>query len=154
MSQYILDSDSASNYIDTRRTHPALRKRILGLPPETMFITVITVEEVLSGLLAAVQLARKNRNNPAFLFLAYDQLSNFASNLLRFQILGYDEAAEDAFQKIPENIRKRRPQDCRIAAIALARGYIVVTSNLRDFAGIPGLSCEDWTQDENESESA
>ena len=37
-------------------------------------------------------------------------------------------------------------QDCRIAAIARSKGYIVVTANVDDFEKIGIAQVEDWTQ--------
>ena len=37
--------------------------------------------------------------------------------------------------------------DMRIGAIALARGFIVVTGNVRHFQRIPGLRVENWFED-------
>jgi len=34
--------------------------------------------------------------------------------------------------------------DLRIAAIALSRGLIVVTGNVREFQRVPGLQVENW----------
>ncbi|GBC89420.1 Ribonuclease VapC2 [bacterium HR14] len=37
------------------------------------------------------------------------------------------------------------PHDLLIAAIALANGVVLVTNNIREFARVPNLVCEDWT---------
>jgi tRNA(fMet)-specific endonuclease VapC len=36
------------------------------------------------------------------------------------------------------------PLDALIAAHALRLGAVVVTRNLREFARVPGLKCENW----------
>jgi len=36
------------------------------------------------------------------------------------------------------------PYDLQIASIAVARGLIVVTSNVSEFSRVPGLKLEDW----------
>jgi tRNA(fMet)-specific endonuclease VapC len=41
----------------------------------------------------------------------------------------------------------RADLDLLIAATALCHGLVVVTANVRDFAGLPGVRVEDWTVD-------
>ena len=38
------------------------------------------------------------------------------------------------------------PNDLMIASVARARGFILVTSNIREFSRVDGLRVEDWTQ--------
>jgi len=38
------------------------------------------------------------------------------------------------------------PYDVLIAGQALRRGLVVVTANVREFARVPGLVCEDWSR--------
>jgi tRNA(fMet)-specific endonuclease VapC len=49
-----------------------------------------------------------------------------------------------------ETLRRQRVRigtvDLRIASIALARGFTVLTRNLVDFERVPGLAAEDWTR--------
>ena len=56
---YLLDTSIVSNFIDERRYFPQLTQRILSNPPEQIFISVITVEEILQGALAAIQKAKR-----------------------------------------------------------------------------------------------
>lgn len=43
-------------------------------------------------------------------------------------------------------VKRAGTQDLKIAAIVLSVNGILVTRNQRDFARIPGLVIEDWTQ--------
>lgn len=52
---YLLDTSVVSNFLDERRYYPQLTARILSQPPEHIFISIITVEEILRGALASVQ---------------------------------------------------------------------------------------------------
>lgn len=57
--------------------------------------------------------------------------------------LPFDSAAAQTYAALPF---KRRSFDRLIAAHALSLGFVLVTANGRDFADIPGLQTEDWTQ--------
>jgi tRNA(fMet)-specific endonuclease VapC len=58
-------------------------------------------------------------------------------------VLPFDEAAAHVYARLPF---KRQSFDRLIAAQALSLGLAVVTSNRKDFAGIPDLRVEDWTR--------
>ena len=48
---YLLDTDTISNYLDKRRGNEKLRQKIEQMPPETIWISIITVEEIIRGIL-------------------------------------------------------------------------------------------------------
>ena len=58
-------------------------------------------------------------------------------------VLPFDQAAAEAYSRLPF---KRGSYDRLIAAQALSLGLTVVTSNMSDFAGVPGLKVEDWAR--------
>lgn len=63
----------------------------------------------------------------------------------RFQILSFTEPAIDRFTYLKGLKLGVRHADLRIAAITLEHGGMLVTRNLRDFRGIPGLAIADWS---------
>lgn len=58
-------------------------------------------------------------------------------------VLDFDRHAAETFRSFPF---RRHRLDRLIAAHALALGVILVTSNVDDFAVIPGLKVENWTR--------
>ena len=57
-------------------------------------------------------------------------------------LVPFDEAAAREYAKLPF---KRARFDRLLAAHALSIGATVVTSNVGDFADVPGLAVENWT---------
>ncbi len=145
---YILDTDTASNYLDKRRNNPALRGRIDAQLPDTIFVTIITVEELLKGMLALLNSARKHPRNADKVIQYYNGLYRLTHDLTYFAILPYDESSEARFQKIPSNVRMRCSQDCQIAAVAAQHNYTVVTSNAQDYDRIGIARHVDWMREE------
>ena len=142
---YLLDTDTVSNYLDRRRGNKRLRQRIEQEAPETIWISIITFEEIMKGVLNLLNQARKHPRNAVKIVAYYRLLQNLANDLGYFQILPYDTDAEVKYQDIPAAVRQQHPQDSHIAAIALANDFTLITSNTRHFSKIPGLRTEDWS---------
>lgn len=68
-----------------------------------------------------------------------DQLEAFVRDI---PVRPFDVAAARAYGRLPF---RRDRVDHLIAAHALSVDAILVTANVRDFAGMPGLKVEDWT---------
>jgi tRNA(fMet)-specific endonuclease VapC len=65
--------------------------------------------------------------------------------LNHFRLLSFTEPAIDRFAQLKALKLGVRRMDLRIAAIALENGGTLVTRNVRDFQGVPGLNIENWT---------
>ena len=63
-------------------------------------------------------------------------------------ILPFDTAAARIYAQLRADLERRgtplADADLRIAAIALAHGFTVVTGNIRHFGRVPGLPVENW----------
>ena len=83
--------------------------------------------------------------------------SGSAKNLLALEhflepleIADFDIAAAEAYGRLRQLLESGGtpigPLDTQIAAHALARHVVLVTNNTREFARVPGLVLENWTQ--------
>ena len=142
---YLLDTDTISNLADKRYASNRLQERVAAEPLKNLHTSVITLSETARGWLDFINQARKQPRRGDKLVEAFALFQDEMQYVMQYNILPYDEEAEKAYQTIPAKIRQQHSQDCYIAAIALSRGLIVVTSNLSHFRKIPNLQCEDWT---------
>jgi tRNA(fMet)-specific endonuclease VapC len=126
---YLFDTSIVSNYLDKRRNFPQLTESILSTSPELIFISIITVEEILQGALASIQRVRQKPS----VTNAYRYFEELFAALQYFQILPYTIEAETIYQSLPTKAKRIGTQDCRIAAVARSKGYILVTANGEHF---------------------
>jgi tRNA(fMet)-specific endonuclease VapC len=138
MDLYVLDTDILSLY---QRGHVTVCDRVERHELGTLAVTIITVEEQLSGWYT-VRRRRKGRKELAHI---YDQFTESVRLLARMQILSFTERAIDQYERLRQLKLRVRTNDLRIAAIALENSAIVVTRNRVDFEQIPGLQIEDWS---------
>ena len=139
MTVHVLDTDILTLL---QERHLAVQERVAACRPEELAITVISVEEQLSGWYRRLRKAKK----PAELARVYQRLAAAVQSLSRLQILSFTEQAirrYDELRKLKLNVRK---MDLRIAAITIDEGATLVTRNVRDFQDIPGLKIEDWSK--------
>lgn len=130
---YIFDTDVVSHVLRPRPPAHLLR-RLAVVPPDAQFTTAITLGEVVFGA------ARAGR--PELLVRAR------AVVLDALTVLPFDAEAAVHYGELRAALERDgtplAEPDLRIAAIALARGFTVVTGNVRHFERVPGLIVENW----------
>jgi tRNA(fMet)-specific endonuclease VapC len=139
--KYLLDNDASSLLL---RGHPTLGNRVTSIPYEDLGVSGIAAEEMLTGALAVLNRARSDRL--INLRDAYARLTRIVQHLARFNILPYDDDAENLYRSWPAHITRVGKFDCRTAALAITYGLVVVTCNGKDFSRIQGVTFEDWTE--------
>jgi tRNA(fMet)-specific endonuclease VapC len=137
----VLDTDCVSFFLHRASAYPHLISRINAVPRVFLALSVVTIQENMRG---AISLVEKNANGRRAVE-TYRFFCEVWESLHEFQVLPYTEAAERIFDSLPPEVKRKGPRDCRIAAIAIAHGAIVVTHNAQDFERIPGVTHVDWT---------
>lgn len=138
MSLFVLDTDTLTLL---QRRIPIVCERAAAHATETA-ITVLTVEEQLSGWYGLLRKAKK----PEKLIEAYRSLAANVRFLSQLRILDYDESALSRYEELKRQKLNIGKFDLRIAAVALHYRATVVTCNVRHFQRIPGLQIEDWSK--------
>lgn len=139
MSRYILDTDHLTLL---QHYHPLILQRARVVGDYNIFITTITLEEQVRGRLAAIN---KASIKPEKLVVAYANLRKTFLYFRDVNLLDFNEAAYDCYQKLIQQRIRIGTQDLRIAAIALTNQAVLVTRNHKDFNKVPYISLEDWT---------
>lgn len=138
MVRWLFDTDHVSLH---ERGHPALQVRLASVSPDSLGVSVITVEEMIRGRLAV--LARRTDGERRV-----HSYAKFMETVLFFSkipVIPFDMACEEQFQALRALRIRVGSQDLRIAATALVHRVILVTRNQRDFEQVPGLVFEDWS---------
>jgi tRNA(fMet)-specific endonuclease VapC len=137
MSLYVLDTDTFSLY---QRGHPDLDAKIDAHPLHELAITVITVEEEVSGWYRLLRQVRR----PDEQARVYERLAEAIPLLARWRILPMTVPAIMRYEALKRSNLNVRKMDLRIAAIVQEYGGVLVSRHLRDFQRIPNLLVEDW----------
>lgn len=139
MSLYILDTDILTLLQDG---DPTVRHHVASQPKQDIGITIISVEEHLTGWYSRIRRA----NKPVLLAQAYERLTRNVCYLANLPtILSFTEPAILRFEQL-KSLKLNVPgNDLRIAAITLEHICILVSRNLRDFQRVPNLVVEDWS---------
>jgi len=138
MSLFVLDTDTLSLH---ERRHPVVLAHVQAHLTDELAITVITVEEQLSGWYQRLRKAKSSRDLAA----AYQRLANAVPVLAERRILSFSQPAIARFKQLKALKLNVGGSDLSIAAITLEHGGILVTRNVPDFQGVPCLTIEDWT---------
>jgi len=130
--KYLLDTCTVSDFV---KGQPNVLARIKAISPALVAVSALTRMEVEYGLVLNAERARK---------LA-PMLQAFFSTISTLPFEVADALAAAAIRAALKT--KGQPigaYDVLIAGTALARGLVVVTSNVGEFQRIGGLQVEDW----------
>lgn len=129
---YLLDTCTVSDFV---KGQPNVLIRLKATPPSLVAVSAVTRMEVAYGLALNAGRAKKLSSVLEAFFSAVATLP-------------FDEADAQAAAAIRAALKtKGQPigaYDVLIAGTALAKGLVVVTSNLGEFQRIAGLQVENW----------
>ena len=136
----LLDTDHLSVFLDDRDPRHGLLARRMEAAADQVACSIVNVEEVLRGWLAFIHRLRDvHRQLPA-----YERLRRLFDTLSEWEIAPFDEPAADRFDVLRRQRGRIGTMDLKIASIALVNDALLVTANLRDFAAVHDLRCENW----------
>ncbi len=131
MLRYMLDTNLC---IRVLRDRPAAVRERFNAEAEGLCISSVVLTELLYGA-GKSALPVENRR----------EVERFAA---RLEVLAFDADAADHAAEIGTTLERNGqvigPYDLLIAGHARSRGMTVVTGNLKEFARVAGLRCEDW----------
>jgi tRNA(fMet)-specific endonuclease VapC len=79
------------------------------------------------------------------LIRGYSLLLEILQTYMANPVLPFDAAAAMVCDGLQAQRLRVATMDLRIASIALSRGLVLLTRNVRDFGRVPGLLSDDWT---------
>ena len=127
MSLWVLDTDISSLLL---RGDAGVAQHVGVKSSDELALTIITVEELLSGWYARIRQAQTDESL-ARAYVALQQSVEFAS---RVNLLLFDRAAITRFHQLRRVHRRMGTNDLRIAAITLENDATLVTRNTSDFS--------------------
>jgi tRNA(fMet)-specific endonuclease VapC len=138
----VLDTDHIG--IIQRRTEPEYSRLAARLARPTCLdfsVTIVSFHEQVSGWNSYVHRAK----TPEEVVRAYMMFEQILADFAGQHVLPFDEAAARTFESLRQQRVRVGTMDLRIAAIALSRGFKLLSRNLVHFQAVPGLEVEDWT---------
>ncbi|MCE9545728.1 MAG: type II toxin-antitoxin system VapC family toxin [Planctomycetia bacterium] len=136
----VLDTDHLVEYQRGSSAEARRLKERLDRSADSFATTIISVEEIMRGWLAALRRA----NDPARQIDAYARLRQLFHFFATWNVLDWNLAASDRFSSLKRAKVRAGTMDLKIACIALAWRATLLTRNTIDFEKIPGLHIEDW----------
>jgi len=123
-------------------------KRVLQTPNELIYVSSVTVEEILiHGWYAKITESRGSKPKIS-LEQAFTQFHKSIRDLNTFNLLALNKESEDRYKSLPADAKRVGREDCKLAAHAIVAGATVVTRNTVDFVRIPHVKFEDWSRED------
>jgi predicted nucleic acid-binding protein len=131
MVSYLIDTNILSEF-DKKAPNPQVIEFIQSLPSEQIFISVVSLGEIIKGIEKLDDNSKKVR-----------LYGNFEKKCELFdgKIIDLDREIMTEWGRLAARCERTLPvMDSLLAATCLARHLTLVTRNIKDFTGISGLS--------------
>jgi tRNA(fMet)-specific endonuclease VapC len=138
MALFLLDTDHLSLY---QRGHPQIIRNVLCHLSDELAISVISVEEQLTGWQSLLRQSRDEQRRAE----VYRRMAMAVVSLSGWTILPFSLQAMSRHVTLVRQRLNVGSNDLKIAATALECNAIVVTRNYRDFSRVGGLTIQDWS---------
>lgn len=129
---YLLDTCTVSDFVKGNRS---TLEKIYSLSPRDLYLSAISYMEIEYGL----------KNNPQKALVIQNVLHDFLGSI---HILDFSTEEAISAGLIRVDLKKMGkpigPYDLLIAATAIHHNLVLVTSNVKEFQRVKGLTCEDW----------
>ena len=135
----ILDTDHLTEYQRGTSAEALRLKERLDRAGEPFGTTIITVEEVMRGWMAAI----RRSTDPARQINAYRQLRQLFRFFASWDVLDWTPTSAAQFSALKFAKTRVGTMDLRIASIALANDATLLSRNIQDFQQVPELNV-DW----------
>ena len=136
----VLDTDHLTAYQKGTSPEAHRLKQRLDDSAESYATTIITVEEIMRGWMAAI----RRTHDPRRQISAYAQLRQLFRFFATWHVLDWDAGAAEAFEALQQAKTRIGTMDLKIASICLANHSTLLSRNSQDFDNVPGLRVEDW----------
>ena len=84
-------------------------------------------------------------HDAARLIQGYERFERLIVAFASYQVRSFDLAAADIYSDLRRSRIRAGAMDLKIASIAVAGGFTLLTRNSVDFERVPNLAFEDWT---------
>jgi len=140
--KFLLDTDHISILQwQSGPEYAALSARIAQHPPTDLGFCIVSFHEQALGCHTYLNRARSSPD----VVRGYGMLDRVLDAFAAGRVLPFDTAAATVFDGLLAQRVRLATMDLRIASIALSRGAVLLTRNVRDFGRVPGLVTDDWT---------
>jgi len=138
---YLLDTNHISCWQRGRgKGYERLFVNLQSKNPSDIFVSIISFHELVVGWNSYLAKAK----SPEAIVKAYSQFESILADFAEMQKLSFDAKSMDIFLELKSLRLRVGTVDLRIASIAIANQFTLVTNNTVDFDRIPNLSLEDW----------
>jgi tRNA(fMet)-specific endonuclease VapC len=142
----ILDTDHLTEYQKGTSSGARRLKEKLDQANEPYGTTIVTVEEVMRGWMAAI----RRIVDPVHQIRAYAKLRQLFRFFATWEVLDWTPASAEQFTVLKKNKTRIGTMDLKIASIALVHHATLLSRNRQDFQEVPDLHVADWLSTETQ----